>query len=95
MSRAGRLARSWMFSNSGAQICRKQTENLLLLESFEDGPGNQGESYGCVVEYFSELAAFGRGNELAPGDRFAVGRTAETAPMNGLGADAESVMVAL
>ena len=68
---------------------------LLLLEALEDGSGDEGQGHGGVVEDFGELAAFGGRDELAPGDGFAVRGAAESAPVDGLGADAQAVVVAL
>jgi hypothetical protein len=66
-----------------------------VADALQDGADDERESDGGVFEDFGEAASFFGGNEFAPGNGFGVGATAEAAPVNRLGADADAVVVAL
>ena len=66
-----------------------------VAEALQDGAYYQRKGYGGVVQDFGEAAAFFCGDEFAPGDGFGVGAAGEAAPVYRLGADADSVAIAL
>jgi hypothetical protein len=68
---------------------------LEVADALEDGAYYQWEGYGGVFEDFGELAAFFGWDEFAPAYGFGVGAAAEAAPVDGLGADTNAVVVAL
>ena len=68
---------------------------LEVAEALEDGADDERKSDGSILEDFGEAAAFFRRNEFAPTDGFGVGASAEATPMNGLGTDADAVVVTL
>src|SRR5215470_11416856 len=72
-------------------------ESWLLVgpsKSLEESGAHDRQTDGCVDKDFSEPAAFLGRHELAPRDRFTVGRTGKPSPMSRLGADAHAVVIA-
>jgi hypothetical protein len=66
-----------------------------VADALKDGTDHEREGDGGVFEDLGEAASFFWRNELAPTNGFGVGAAAETAPVNRLGADADTVEVAL
>src|SRR5215471_2566326 len=86
-------------------LCRSCEENprttgksrlrLEVADALEYGANDQRKGDSGVFEDFGELAAFFWGNKFAPGNGFGISAAAEAAPVDGFGADANAVGVAL
>jgi hypothetical protein len=66
-----------------------------VADALKDSADYEGERDGGVFEDLGEAASFFGRNEFAPRDGFGVGAATEAAPVNRLGADADTVMIAL
>src|ERR1700756_212289 len=66
-----------------------------VADALKNGTDDEQEGDGGVFEDLGEAASFFGRNELAPTNGFGVGAAAEAAPVNRLGADADTVVVAL
>src|SRR6185437_13883537 len=68
---------------------------VKVTDALEHGACDDRKRDGGVAEDFGEFASFVRWNKFSPGDGFGVSAAGESAPMHGLGTDAEAVVIAL
>ena len=71
------------------------TALLGLVQALDHGGHNDGQPDGCVHEDLAKLPAFRRRHELAPGDGLAIGTARQSAPIHGLRANPETIVIAL
>src|ERR1051326_2955454 len=68
---------------------------LRFVQPFQHGGYDDGQSDSCVDKNFAEFSALGRRNEFTPGNRLTIRTAGQSAPIDGLGTDSQSIVVAL